>query len=597
MSKINFDKVKIKNFLSIGNGGLEFKYNKGIHAVTGHVEPSMKRNGAGKTTILSDAITFALFGKLLRKINKDEIVNTVNKKGCVVELIIKHGNDDIIVERGVKPTYLRIWENGEEIRYDSMKNTQSWLENKLKINFTCFSNIIVLNVNHSRPFLEMEAKSKREVIEDILSLKVYSRMSEEAKERHLEAKTNLKMYNSELEYTSNTLKEAIRNKKNIENEKKKFENEKSKKIKLLKSELNKLSKSLEKLERSVSSDNFEEKLDKFNNCINQKEKDRNNLTNNINLLKKDLNTHKEALEALEKQPYCPTCKTPTDNPIIVDFLQKTKDAIQEYSESLEKTFQEKEDLNSRLSKAKEKRDEILNKLEHRKQKLFEIDKIKHKIDVQTNVLNEEEVRELNLGNIISDDKLEEFKTSYLNAKQNFEVTSKQFSYNKFLRNVLGEDGVRKYVMSKILPFLNQKVNHYLQLLGSEYNISFDSNLDETIIARNREIRSYGSFSSGEKKRIDLSILLSLMDVAKMQNSVDTNILILDEVIDSSMDSEGVENFLDFLSTGFKECYKDKAIYIITHRKEIGEGEFFDSMINLVKKNGFTSVESIVELKN
>ena len=597
MSKINFEKVYMRNFLSIGNSGQEFDYKKGIHAVTGHVEPSLKRNGVGKSSILADSITFALFGKPLRKVNKEDIVNTVNNKDCVVKVDFTIDRNKYTVERSIKPTYLKIWENDEEVRFDSMKNTQSWLENKIKINFTCFSNIIVLNINHSRPFLDMDAKSKREVLEDILSLNIYSRMSEEAKKRHLDAKTNLKVYETEMTLQRKAYEQALINKKDIDSETKKFEEEKREKIINLEKELEQYESDLKKLLSKISTEDFttkinEEKinLDRVVDLISTTKKD-------IALIKKEIKDSKEALETLEHAPYCPTCKTPTDNPIVKKYIEETKNSISSNNIKLK-------ELTDKLTKA----DKVQNKLKNNIDKLHElekqnnlvktnIDKLEHKIDIQKTNIEHEKNRTLELSNIISESKIEELTNNMKSSEINFDNSVKQFNYNKVLRGILGEVGVRKYVMSKVLPYLNQKVNQYLQLLGSDYSLLFDSNLQEKIIARSREVRSYDSFSSGEKKRIDLSVLLSLMDVAKMQNSVDTNILILDEIIDSSMDSEGVENFLDFLSTGFREIYKDKAIYIITHRKEIGEGEYFNSMINLVKKNGFTRVENIIQLKD
>jgi DNA repair exonuclease SbcCD ATPase subunit len=178
------------------------------------------------------------------------------------------------------------------------------------------------------------------------------------------------------------------------------------------------------------------------------------------------------------------------------------------------------------------------------------------------------------------------------AEDKFNLAQKDFKYNKFIRGLLGEDGVRKYVTMKVLPILNRKVNHYLSVLGSDYNITFDNELKEKLVARNKDIRSYSSFSGGEKKRIDLALLLALMDVSKERNSIDTNILVLDEILDTSLDTVGAESFLEHLKNGFKSTCPDKCIYIISHKKELGE-ETFDSIIHLVKKNGFTSIDKVI----
>lgn len=596
MPKIRFNKIFLKNFISVGNAGIDFDYKSGLHAVTGHIEPSLKRNGVGKSVLISEPLVFALYGRTLRKTNKEDIINTTNGKDCVVRVEFEINKDKIVIERGIKPTYLKVWENDEEIRYDSMKNTQKWIENKININHTCFTNIIVLNINHSQPFLAMDAKSKRDVLEDILSLNVYSRMANEAKVRHLDAKTDLKVFESELKSSRNALNEALESKNNIDRMMKDFEKEKNQKINDLTSQIESENSLLIKLQEKIDSTNLKTKLEEAKTKTEALTKKINEFLSEKKLLVKSLKDEKEALKVLEHTPYCPTCHTPTDNPVVIKFINETKDKIEKYTEQISKIDSNLEKADVLLTKCKNNEDTISEKISEQEQLHIKIDKVISNIEYYEMRLKEEKDRTLNISDIISDERLNSIKKSSEDAEVSFNTSVKKFAYNKILRSILGEEGVRKYVMSKVLPVLNQKVNHYLQLLGSDYSILFDSNLQEKIIARNRETRSYDSFSSGEKKRIDLSVLLSLMDIAKMQNSVDTNILILDEIIDSSMDSEGVENFLEFLSTNFKEAYKDKAIYIITHRKEIGEGEFFDSMINLVKRNGFTRIDDIITMK-
>jgi DNA repair exonuclease SbcCD ATPase subunit len=205
------------------------------------------------------------------------------------------------------------------------------------------------------------------------------------------------------------------------------------------------------------------------------------------------------------------------------------------------------------------------------------------------------MRVLTIENVISDDDIKKYSEKYDDVSKLYKDASKSFQFNSLLRKILGEEGIRKFVVSKVLPYFNSKINGYLKIMGSDLSLRFDSNLDEQIITRNREERRYGSFSAGEKKRIDISVLLSLMDLAKLQNSVDTNILILDEVLDTAMDNEGIENFLNYLKSGFKSSYPDKSVYIITHRNTISD-DFYDTMIKLTKKDGFTSIDNIIDLR-
>jgi DNA repair exonuclease SbcCD ATPase subunit len=234
--------------------------------------------------------------------------------------------------------------------------------------------------------------------------------------------------------------------------------------------------------------------------------------------------------------------------------------------------------------------------------VYSLEKTLNKYNLQINSLNEkieakkeagkqESLRTLDIANIISDEVLNKQENEVKGFEDKFKSSVTKFDYHKFIRNILGEEGVSKYVVKKVLPFLNKKANHYLSVLGSDYTIIFDSELTEKLISRNRDPMPYASFSGGEKRRIDLALLLALIDVSKLQNSIDTNILILDEILDTSMDADGVECFMEHLNTAFKVAYPDKAIYVITHRKELGE-EHFDSIINLVKRDGFTSIEGI-----
>jgi DNA repair exonuclease SbcCD ATPase subunit len=200
---------------------------------------------------------------------------------------------------------------------------------------------------------------------------------------------------------------------------------------------------------------------------------------------------------------------------------------------------------------------------------------------------------MNLDGVISNDDFAKLEIELKDSETKFEESQKSFKYNKFIRTVLGDDGVRKYITLKIIPFLNKTVNKYLFVLGSDYTIVFDSELNEKLIARNRDERPYSSFSGGEKRRIDLALLLALMDVSKTQNSIDTNILILDEVLDTSLDSEGAGSFIDHLKGSFRSAYPDKCIYIITHRKDAVGDDSFDTIIHLVKQHGFTTIDKVV----
>lgn len=590
--KIIFKNVKVKNFLSFGNIETVFDYKQGIHAVTGHIDPGYRRNGVGKSSLLADSITFALFNKTIRRVSKEKIANTQNSsKDCVVSCEFSIRDTDYKIERGINPTYLKVWEDENEIEFDSMSHTQEWLENKICISFTAFTNMIVLNINHSKPFLEMTPQEKRPVLEDILSLGVFAKMSELAKDKHLMSKNDIKNLEITLKNSVDNLKMAKDRRNVILRESQKFEEQKKENIERIKKEGKELIQRKKEFQDKLDSENYDSVIETLSIEIRQLDEKISSLSSDIRDSQKEIRNSNEIVDKLDKSPHCPLCKTSqVDNPKIREYVDEEKSnilthtsKINDNTSTLSTYKQNKQEKESTKSSSQKLRDSISR----------EVLSLSEKIEAKKEAGKVESLRKLDISNIISEDDMKKYELEVSVTEDKYKDTTNKFNHFKFIRSILGEEGVSKYVVKKVLPFLNKKVNSYLGILGSDYTIVFDSELNEKLIARNRDPMPYASFSGGEKRRIDLALLLSLIDVSKLQNSIDTNILILDEVLDTSMDSDGVENFMDHLNTAFKVSYPDKAIYVITHRKEIGE-EHFDSIINLVKKEGFTRIENIIE---
>ena len=588
--KIIFKNVTVKNFLSFGNVETVFEYKNGIHAVSGKVEPGNKRNGVGKSSLLSDSIAFAIFGKPIRKVSKDKIANSANNgKDCVVCSEFEIRGTDYKVERGIGPTYLKIWEDGKEVEFSSMSETQKWLEEKICISYTAFTNMIVLNVNHSKPFLEMTPQEKRPVLEDILSLGIFAKMSDIAKDKHLEAKSDVKNYETLLKTGMETLKVTKERRESLLKESQKFEEQKKENIERIKKEGKALVLEKKAIETLIQESDFDNK-------IKQKTAERdavNDEISKINLENRELEVSiknsKEVINKLDNSPHCPLCKTSqSDNPKIKEYIEAEKKNV---TECQTKISLNKQKTSSLGDKSLSLHNEVYSLEKNLNKYNLQINSLNEKIEAKKEAGKQESLRTLDIANIISDEVLTKQENEVKGFEDKFKSSVTKFDYHKFIRNILGEEGVSKYVVKKVLPFLNKKANHYLSVLGSDYTIIFDSELTEKLISRNREPMPYASFSGGEKRRIDLALLLALIDVSKLQNSIDTNILILDEILDTSMDADGVECFMEHLNTAFKVAYPDKAIYVITHRKELGE-EHFDSIINLVKRDGFTSIEGI-----
>jgi DNA repair exonuclease SbcCD ATPase subunit len=596
MAKLEFKDITVKNFLSFGNVETTLDYKSGLNLVTGKTEGSNSRNGSGKSCFFSDAISFVLYGKVMRgaKVTKDLIVNKFNKKDCVVKLNLVIDGEPYKVIRSIKPTELKVYfgESQEEMKFDSMAHTQEWLEKKLGVSHLCFNNIMILNVASSVPYLDMDSAKKREVIENVLQLNSYSKMSEMAKKIYLDLKTNIKVYDSEYKSALRELEVIKENQTKLLSEQSDFESRKKVAISRIKNQIESTAKELEETKCKISEKDYNEKLNEFQVTRDKLITDSNNCQNKINLSKSDLDNSNAAIKRLAEKPFCPTCHTPTDNPLIVDFLNSLKEKVTKSTAIIDEQSKLKESNRVKIVKIEEN-------ISKAKTIINDQIRIKQRIGILTSQLQSlnkefdtEHKREFSVK-ISSNENISVLEDQVKRKEKTLDTANTDFKHYEVIRNILGEEGLRKFVVSKILPLFNTKLNEYLKILGSEYTVAFNLNLEEKIMNCIKEERPYSSFSSGEKKRIDLSILLSLMDISRLQNSVDTNILVLDEVLDTSMCSDGVENFLEHLKEGFQKAYPDKCVYVISHRKEISN-DVFNRKISIIKRKGFSEIESITE---
>lgn len=595
--KILFNRVKISNFLSFGNTATIFDYQKGINIVTGVIDGSVTKNGAGKSTLIVDSISFAIYGKPLRgdaHINKEELINKTNGKNCLVEVEFTVDNDEFVVTRGIKPNIFNIVCNGEDVKLDSIKNTQDWLISKIGISHTCFSNIVVLNVNSSIPFLGMDAISKRKVIEDIVSLNIYGKMSDSLRDQHLDAKNAITVVENDIKAKCKSLQIAKEGRDRILTQQNTFDKEKQQYLDNITLNIKEITLHIEKQKALIVDTDYKVDIEANRLATKDIQMKLGLLSNKRVEVNKNLRDASIVLEKLGHEISCPTCKTIlADSPKFQQFMNDCKITIAESSETLNNVTEKIEKGNVRLLAC----EAVGVKLHQDMRRHHDIKSIITNYESQKKLkieeLDKENKRVLDLSNTISETQINEYTESLAVSVKLLDETNKKFAYSKLLRNILSEDGIRKFVLNNIIPHFNNKINHYLKVMGSDYSLIFDTNLTESIISRNRDVRTYGNFSSGEKKRIDLSILLALMDVAKMQNSVDTNLFVLDEVLDTSMDNDGVECFLEYLRNDFKKMYPDKCVYIITHRNDVS-GDTFDRMIYLRKVKSFTTIDKIIE---
>ncbi len=567
---ILFEKISWKNFLSTGNHKITVDLNeKSTTLIIGS-------NGTGKSTIL-DALTFVLYGRPFRKISKSQLVNATNEKDCLVEIEFRVNKTDWKVIRGFKPSIFKITRNGEELDQSSSQlDQQKWLEkNVLKMNYKSFTQIVILGSSTFVPFMQLQSTSRREVVEDLLDIKIFSSMNNLIKEKIRGVKDELKTF----ELKKESLKDKVEMQENfideIETRGKKDIHDKQEKINELIKETDEYVNTNEELENEISElikkqDEYTGASDKLLKLNTIKGK----LTQRVSTLTKE---HK----FFSKNTVCPTCT----QDIQEDFrINKVNDA-QSKAQELKSGFLELEET----IKAEQQREQQFTEVSK------EITKLTHGISKNNTRVSgyqrqirdlEQEIQRLTsqLANRNTEnEKLEEFRTNLQKTYENLAEKKEQISYYDFTYGLLKDGGVKTMIIKKYLPLINQQVNKYLQMMDFYINFKLDEEFNETIESPIHEDFSYASFSEGEKMRIDLALLFTWREVARFKNSVNTNLLIMDEVFDSSLDGFGTEEFLKII----KYTIQDANIFVISHKT--GMDERFEDVIKFEKVKGFSGM--------
>ena len=565
-----FHKIKWKNFLSTGNQFTE------VNLESNNTNLIIGTNGAGKSTIL-DALTFVLFNKPFRKINKPQLVNTVNEKDCLVEIQFSVNSRDYLVRRGIKPNVFDIEVNGQPLHKeaDDRANQRILEENILKVNYKSFTQIVILGSTAFVPFMQLTTANRREVIEDLLDIRIFSAMNNIVKDKIRAQKDEIKSLNVAKENFKDKIKMQQDFIEELENRGNANINANKEKIANLDSEvgiyMDESAKTEEKIfictKEQEEVIGAEEKLVKLNNL-------KGKLSQKVFTITKE---HKFFTE----NTVCPTCTQTIEE----EFrLNRITDA-QNKAKELQKGFQELEEA-IELEKERERQFIVLSK---------EITKLNHEIS-QNNTrisLNQRQIRELeseiqtitkNLANRNTEhEKLEEFQTNLQNTIEDLSNKKQKIVYYDFAYSLLKDDGVKTKIIKKYLPFINQQVNRYLQMMDFYINFHLDEEFNETVKSPIHEDFSYSSFSEGEKMRLDLALLFTWREVARVKNSVNTNLLIMDEVFDSSLDGFGTDEFLKII----RYVIKDANIFVISHKAELHDK--FENVIKFDKVKGFSRI--------
>ena len=565
---IVFKKIRYKNFLSSGNQFMEIDFQKdNTNLIVG-------TNGAGKSTVL-DALTFVLFNKAFRKINKNQLINTTNEKDCLVEIEFSVNSREYLVRRGIKPSIFDIEVNGVALHKESddRLNQKILEDNILKLNYKSFTQIVILGSSTFVPFMQLTTANRREVIEDLLDIRIFSVMNTLIKEIIRQQKDEIKS----LELKKQNLNDKVTMQKNF----------------------------IEELENrgNANIDANQEKIDKLNaeigiymrnNSVTEEEifkyiKEQEEVTGadhkliKLNTLKgkisQKVSTITKEHKFFTENSVCPTCTQTIDE----DFrLNRITDA-QNKAKELQKGFQELDDT-IKFEQERERQFTLLSK---------EITKLNHEVS-QNNTrisLNQRQMRDLESqiqtiteqlkNRNIENCKLDEFRENLQKTIEDISEKKEKIVHYDFAYSLLKDDGVKTKIIKKYLPFINQQVNRYLQMMDFYINFNLDEEFNESIKSPIHEDFSYSSFSEGEKAKINLALVFAWREVARLKNSANCNLLIFDEIFDSSLDSFGTEEFLKII----QYVIKDANIFVISHKE--GMQDKFNSVIKFEKRNGFS----------
>ena len=565
---ITFKSISWQNFLSTGQHPT--KVNLSEHGTT----LIIGSNGAGKSTIL-DALTFSLYGKSFRKINKNQLINSTNEKSALVEIEFSVNKTEWKVVRGIKPNIFEIYRDGKTLdQSHSAVDQQKWLEqNVLKMNYKSFTQIVILGSSTFVPFMQLPSSSRREVVEDLLDIKIFSSMNVLIKDKIRNCKEEIKTLTLKKESLTDKVEMQERFIEEIENQSNSNINANKEKIANLEEEIGICMQDNESLEEPLykfirEQDEIAGYADKLRKLGNLKGK----ISQKVSTITKE---HKFFTE----NRVCPTCTQDIDESFrinrIEDAQNKAKELQSGYKE-LEEAIKEEEERERHFTALSK---EIKKLTDGISQNNFKISGCRRQIrglesEIQT-ITSRLENRNTEYT------KLETFRENLKETYDNLAEKRKDISYYDFTYSLLKDGGVKAKIIKKYLPLINQQVNKYLQMMDFYINFKLDEEFNETIQSPIHEDFSYSSFSEGEKMRIDLALLFTWREVARYKNSVNTNLLIMDEVFDSSLDGFGTEEFLKII----KYVISGANIFVISHKT--GMEDRFESVMKFEKVKGFS----------
>ena len=574
---ITFQKIRWKNFLSTGDQWTEIHLNKSSTTLV------IGTNGAGKSTML-DALCFALFNKPYRKINKPQLVNSSNEKGCLVEVEFSVGPRNYLIRRGIKPNVFDIIVDGEmkNKEADDRANQKIVEEQILKLNYKSFTQIVILGSSNFVPFMQLTQAHRREVIEDLLDIRIFSAMNNLLKEEIRQSREVIK----NLTLKKNTIKDKISMQEGFIED---LENRHKDKI-----------------------DENENKIEKLIASALETDKENNSISEKISEKEKELESYESATEQLRKlgslkgkisqrvttitkehkffsqNTVCPTCTQSIEEDFRLNKISDAQDKAKELQEGflkLEESIRLEEDRERHFKTLTKEITELTHGISQNNVRIAgfqrQVRDLQHEVQTLTSQLQDRNSEH---------EKLDGFKNDLQVVFGKLAEKNEEVKYNDFAYSLLKDGGVKSKIIKKYLPLINKQVNRYLQMMDFYINFHLDEEFGETIQSPVHDKFTYSSFSEGEKMRIDLALLFAWREVARFKNSANTNLLILDEVFDSSLDTVGTDEFTKII----RFVIQDANTFVISHKADMLDK--FNNVIEFSKKGGFSymSQKSVVE---
>ena len=556
---INFTTLKWKNFLSTGNAWTEIDFERSPSTLI------IGENGSGKSTLL-DALTFALFNKPFRNVSKPQLINTINGKNCLVEIAFSVGTKNYTIRRGLQPRVFDITVNGEQIdKNANIRDFQKYLEESiLKLNYKSFTQIVMLGSASFTPFMQLHLGARREIIEDILDISIFTSMNKVLKDKLVNLENQIRLIEGEIDIAKQkaTIQEQYI---------KTLEDDKSSKV-------NEILKSIEDTNEQIEKSNEKaEGITERKTALGDVETKKRQLEQFRTKFESQISKHRRDLDFFHNTDECPTCQQGIEHDHKELMTQRDEDKISE----LESALQELDTQYSEIDKLVAKKLELDQQIMDANNETITQQRILQRLQLE---LNDTENK---VGNITEEKgKLKTLaKSALAKTKQRTEM-SEQGHYYDVAKSMLQDTGIKTKIIKAYLPIINKLVNKYLAAMDFFVQFDLDETFKETIKSRHRDKFSYASFSEGEKQRIDLALVFTWRTIAKMKNSASTNILLLDEVFDSSLDVNGTEFVMELLNT----IGDDTNVFVISHK---GDQLFdkFRSVVRFEKRQNYSVLEN------